>query len=115
MKKLYTLLTAIALGAIPQKVLAAAHVLVIPEDNPLAPGPTVEQLITNIVNILAFVSGVACVIAIIVGGIMYTTSAGNETKTKTAKDTILYAVIGMAVSISAFAIASFVNTQLTAP
>ncbi len=115
MKKLYTLLTAIALGAIPQKVLAAAHVLVIPEDNPLGPGPTVGQLITNTVNILAFVSGVVCVIAIMIGGIMYTTSAGDATRLKTAKDTILYALIGMAVSISAFAIASFVNAQLTAP
>jgi hypothetical protein len=80
--------------------------------NAVADGPTVSELIVNVVSILSFVAGVASVIAIIVGGIMYSVSGGNESRTKTAKDAILYAVIGLVISLSAFAIANFVITGL---
>jgi len=75
-------------------------------------GPTVNQLVTNVVSILFFVVGTASVIVIIVAGILFVVSAGNEKLTKQAKDAILYAVIGLIISISAFAITSFINTQL---
>ena len=78
----------------------------------VANGPTVSELIVNVVSILSFVAGAASVIAIIVGGIMYSVSGGNESRTKTAKDAILYAVIGLVISLSAFAIANFVITGL---
>ncbi len=71
-------------------------------------GPSVSQLITNVTNILAFIAGAAAVIAIIIGGIMYITSAGDEKRVEAAKNTILYAVVGMVVAILAFAIATFV-------
>jgi multisubunit Na+/H+ antiporter MnhB subunit len=43
---------------------------------------------------------------------MFVVSAGNEKQTKQARDAILYAVIGLIVSAAAFAITSFINTQL---
>lgn len=113
MKKLTTTLPLIALGLIPARVLAAVEVF---NPNTLPPavadGPLVSELIVNVVSILSFVSGVASVIAIIVGGIMYTVSGGNESRTKTAKDAILYAVIGLVISLSAYAIANFVIGEL---
>lgn len=69
------------------------------------------QMIGNIVNLLLFVLGVVAVIVIIIAGFMYVTSAGDSGRAKTAKDTILYAVIGLIVALMAFAIVSWVVTQ----
>ena len=42
------------------------------------------------------------------GGILYTTSAGDSNKVTTAKNTIMYAVIGLVIAIFAYAIVNFV-------
>ena len=112
MKKLTTTLPLIALALIPARVLAVDVLTTDSIPAAVANGPTVSELIVNVVSILSFVAGVASVIAIIVGGIMYSVSGGNESRTKTAKDAILYAVIGLVISLSAFAIANFVITGL---
>ncbi|MEI6581539.1 MAG: hypothetical protein WCN86_01545 [bacterium] len=112
MKKITTTLSLIALALIPARALA---VNVINNDSipaAVANGPTVAELIVNVVSILSFVSGAASVITIIVGGIIYSVSGGIESRTKTAKDAILYAVIGLVISLSAFAIANFVIGKL---
>lgn len=66
------------------------------------------SMITIVINILLFVIGIIAVIMIIVGGIRYTLSNGNASSTKEAKDTILYAVIGLIVASMAYAIVNFV-------
>lgn len=72
-------------------------------------GETVSNtMIQNIVNLLLFVLGVIAVIMIIIGGIKYTTSDGDSSKIKSAKDTILYSVVGLVVAVLAFAIVNFV-------
>ena len=48
------------------------------------------------------------VIVIIIGGFMYITSAGNTDRIKTAKNAILYSVIGLVVVITAFIITRYV-------
>lgn len=64
--------------------------------------------IKTIVNILLFLLGAIAVIMIIIGGIRYSTSNGDAGSVKGAKDTILYAVIGLVVAILAYAIVNFV-------
>ena len=54
------------------------------------------------------VLGIVSVIFIIVGGIGYATSQGDSGKTKKARDTILYSVIGLIVALLAFAIVTFI-------
>ena len=49
---------------------------------------------------------------IIIGGIQYSTSAGDSGKVKKAKDTILYGIIGLVIALLAFAIVNFVLTQI---
>jgi len=112
MKKLTTTLPLIALALIPARALAVDVLTTDSIPPAVANGPTVSELIVNVVSILSFVSGVASVIAIIAGGIMYSVSGGNDTRTKTAKDAILYAVIGLVISLSAYAIANFVIGKL---
>lgn len=74
-------------------------------------GPTIQESIKNIANILLFIIGAVAVIFIIYGGFRYTTSGGDASSTKAAKDTIFYAVIGLMVAIFAFAIVNFVVTS----
>ncbi len=76
--------------------------------------PTIIQ---TIINVILFIIGAAAVIMIIIGGITYTTSGGDAAAVKKAKDTILYAVIGLVVAFLAFAIVNWVIGSLgsTAP
>lgn len=66
------------------------------------------KLIRDIINLLLFAIGIIAVIMIIVGGIRYTVSNGDASNIKSAKDTILYAVIGLVVALLAYAIVNFV-------
>jgi hypothetical protein len=67
-----------------------------------------KQVIQSIVNLLLFITGAVAVIMIVIGGIKYVTSAGEASQAKSAKDTILYAVIGLIVAIVAYAVVTFI-------
>lgn len=69
-------------------------------------------LIASVINILLFIAGAVAVIMIIIGGLRYIASNGDQTHIKAAKDTILYSVIGLIVALLAFAIVNFVVTKL---
>ena len=62
----------------------------------------------DVVNIMFFIVGVMAVIMIIWGGIRYVLSAGNSATLTSAKNTIMYAVIGLIVAILAYTIVNFV-------
>lgn len=71
------------------------------------------KLIATIVNVLLFIVGAIAVIMIIIGGITYAVSAGDSGQITKAKNTILYAVIGLIVAFLAFAIVNFVVLRFT--
>jgi uncharacterized membrane protein len=71
--------------------------------------PDAESIIPLITNTLLTVAGIISVIMIIVGGIMYSLSAGDSGKATKAKDTILYSVIGLVITMLAYAIVTFVT------
>ena len=64
--------------------------------------------IKTIVNILLFILGAVAVIMIIIGGLKYVLSNGDSSAMTSAKNTILYAVIGLVVAILAYAIVNFI-------
>ena len=74
-------------------------------------GDQAEPLIKKVVNTLLYVLGAIAVIMIVVGGIRYTTSGGDASAIKGAKDTILYSVVGLIVAIMAYAIVNFVTSK----
>ncbi len=74
---------------------------------------TLGDSIKTITNVLLFVIGAVAVIMIILGGIRYTTSNGDSSQITAAKNTILYAVIGLVVALLAYAIIDFVIVQFT--
>ena len=65
----------------------------------------------TITNVLLFLIGAISVIMLIVGGIRYVLSGGDSTAVTAAKNTILYAVIGIIVALLAYAIVNFVVTS----
>ncbi len=71
-------------------------------------GDTLVNDVTTILNAVIGVLGLVAVVVIIIGGINYMTSAGDAGKVKTAKNTILYGVIGLVIVVLAFAIVNFV-------
>ena len=68
----------------------------------------IEDVIINVINGVVGVFGIVATVFIIVGGVGYMTSNGDSGKVEKAKKTILYAVIGLIVSVLAFAIVNFV-------
>ena len=66
------------------------------------------------INILLYIIGVISVIMIIIGGLRYATSGGNASTVTSAKNTILYAVIGLVIAIFAYAIINFVLNNVAA-
>ena len=74
-------------------------------------GPDLQVVAKNVLNILFMLIGSLSVIVIIVGGIMYVTSGGDQGAVTSAKNTILYAVVGLVVAILAYAIVNYVLSQ----
>lgn len=62
----------------------------------------------TITNVLLFIIGAVSVIMLVIGGIRYTVSAGDSSAVTGAKNTILYAIIGLVVAILAYAVVNFV-------
>lgn len=67
----------------------------------------------TITNVLLYLIGAISVIMLIVGGLRYVVSGGDSTAVQGAKNTILYAIVGIVVAILAYAIVSFVITSFT--
>lgn len=64
--------------------------------------------IKTLVNGLLFILAAVSIIVIIFAGIFYTTSGGDSASITKAKNTLLYAVVGLIVAISSYAIVNFV-------
>ncbi len=70
-----------------------------------------NDLVKKIVNILSAIVGVIAVIMIIIGGLKYITSGGESSNVSGAKNTIIYAVVGLIVVALAQFIVRFVLTN----
>lgn len=72
----------------------------------------VSTTIANVIQILIMVIGFAAVVVIIVSGFRYITSSGNPETTNSAKNAILFALIGVVIALFAQAIVTFVLRRL---
>jgi hypothetical protein len=68
----------------------------------------VDRIIKRVVDIFSVVVGVVAVIMIIIGGLKYITSGGDSGNISSAKNTILYAIIGLIVVVLAQVVVRFV-------
>jgi len=65
-----------------------------------------------VITFALYLIGAISVLMLIIGGIRYTMSGGNDKSVTAAKNTILYAIIGLVIAILAYAIIQFVFTTL---
>ncbi|MCC7288942.1 hypothetical protein IT414_00935 [bacterium] len=87
-------------------------VVSVPPDVAAKSFTTQGNLATTIINTIIFVIGSGSVIMIIVGALMYVVSAGDQNKLARAKDTILYAVVGVVLAVLGYAIVTFIIGRL---
>jgi len=73
---------------------------------------SLAHIFANVANFLTILIGALSVIMIILGGLRYVTSNGDSKNVTAAKDTIMYAIIGVIVAIVAYAIVQFVTTTI---
>lgn len=68
--------------------------------------------IAKIIRVAMGLLGIVAVVIILIGGFTWMTAGGNEEKVAEAKKWIFSGIIGLAIILSAFAIASYVITNL---
>lgn len=73
----------------------------------------VNSTIRLVINLFSFIVGVVAVIMVIVGGFKYITSGGEASNIASAKNTILYAIIGLIIVALAQVIVRFVLQKAT--
>lgn len=66
----------------------------------------------QVTNTILYIVGIIAVIMLIIGGIKYVISGGDSKKVTDAKNTVLYAIIGLVIAFLAFAIVNFVISAL---
>jgi hypothetical protein len=123
-KILSACLILLAVFLVPQTVLAAcdnpassAEAIQCGTDNASGHSSTdtssLNGTVKAVINILSLVIGVLAVIMVMVGGLRYVTSGGASDKVKSARDTIIYALIGLAVAALAQVMVHFVLAKTT--
>lgn len=128
MKKLFSLALAVVSIFSLVAIIGASPVLAAPKDDVCkgveltggscdepADGPSVQSAITDVINLFSIVVGVTAVIMIIIGGFRYITSGGDSGNVSGAKNTILYALIGLVIVALAQTIVRFVIRRFTTP
>ena len=70
-----------------------------------------NDLVHNVVITLLYIVGAAAVIMLIIGGFLYVISSGDSKRVESAKNTILYAIIGIVVALAAGLIVNWVFGQ----
>ena len=66
----------------------------------------------QVTNTILYIVGIIAVVMLIIGGIKYVVSGGDSKKVTDAKNTVLYAIIGLVIAFLAFAIVNFVISAL---
>ncbi|MBX4188669.1 pilin [Candidatus Saccharibacteria bacterium] len=72
-----------------------------------------QGTVKTVINVLSVVVGIAAVVMIIIAGFRYITSGGKQESVTGAKNTILYAVVGLVIVALAQVIVRFVLTRTT--
>jgi len=76
-------------------------------------GQSATKLVTSVINVLSLLVGAVAVIMLIFGGFRYVTSGGKQESVTSAKNTIIYAIIGLVIVALAQIIVQFVLNKTT--
>jgi hypothetical protein len=101
--KLTVFVTVLALQVLPHSALAATDANVV----------QVENFIRSVIQVIAGIAGLVATVFIVIGGLGYITSSGNPEHLTKAKSTLLWAAIGLAITIGAFVLSNIVTDLAT--
>lgn len=73
---------------------------------------SINSAITTVITLLSFIVGIVAVIMVITAGFKYVTAGGDSNKITSAKNTLIYAIIGVAIAVLAQVIVHFVLEKL---
>jgi hypothetical protein len=76
-------------------------------------GASIGNIVKVIINIVSFIIGIVAVLMVIVGGFKYVTSAGESSKIASAKNTIIYAIVGLVIVALSQFLVQFVLSKAT--
>ncbi|MBI3458854.1 hypothetical protein HY061_01160 [Candidatus Azambacteria bacterium] len=80
------------------------------------PNPLCAKSFTDLANTIAFfmlkVASPIAIIMVIWSGLLFMTSGGDETKVKSAKDTLLWTIVAIVVIALSFSVTSILNSLL---
>lgn len=65
-------------------------------------------ILKDVINVMLYMAGAIAVIMVVVGGIRYITSDGDPGAAGKAKNTIIYALVGLVVAVMSYSIVNFV-------
>jgi hypothetical protein len=90
-----------------------AQVTINPNDIGVPQTPVGDSNIANALRLVFGIAGATALIIVTIAGFKYVLSQGNPQETAKAKNTILYALIGLVVCITAFSIVPFIIKEIT--
>lgn len=76
------------------------------------PSNSVYSIISNIMNWILAIVGIAGVIGFAFAGLLYLTAAGDETRIKTAKSAMLASIVGVIVALAGLVVLQFAKGML---
>jgi len=100
----------ISLLAINYARCAADSTVTLP--NPLKGQDDIPVLVGNAINYILGMLGVLALVMFIYGGLMWMTSGGAADKIKKGKDTLVWAILGMALVFFSYALLDFILKAL---
>lgn len=74
----------------------------------LSGGPTLQSTVQTVINTMLYIVGILAVVMIIYSGIRYITAHGDKGQVESAKNTLIYSIVGLVIAIVAYAIVNFV-------
>lgn len=115
-KKIYLVMASMTASLSPIAVLASGHKNQVQNglnSTGLNTGaPAFSTVMTNIINTIIFLVGAISVLMIVIGALRMVLSGGNPANVKSARETVLYAVVGLIIATAAYAIVQFVLSRL---
>lgn len=98
--KIKSIISAISVLVFSAPALVSAQLDVTAGGGTGLPGSSIMDIITNIMNWLLAIVGIAGVIGFAISGILYLTAAGDEGRIGQAKNAMVYSIIGVIVALA---------------
>jgi len=74
-------------------------------------GASVDTITKTVINVITVLAGIVTVVMVIIAGIKFATSGGDSNKVTSARNSLMYALVGLVVVVLAQVIVKFVLTK----